>query len=301
MPRRDARAPPVGRPDDARDATRLEGSRAMVQASPAGCVPTDGQALDGDGGSAVAGQEGHHVVEPEATVAPLADAIERQLAAVTETLHRVDMEVQHLCDLARGEHRAELIDSRGRHRGVVPHRTWCSLDGCSEYHGALGGRRRLIFPVGTSVGSDVIEPGDVMHGAVGGTVRQAVLLSGRRGTQEGVASQAQPEWLLAAPARLPLPKMGGSPSVGLVHELLREVGAPDGAVAVIGETPLVDHRAVREDAHGHGGIDRVGHVHPATTRRSGAVRGRAAEVCAIGVAGLPADGSYCGHRDTGDR
>ena len=73
-------------------------------------------------GSAVPGQECHHVIEPEATVAPLADAVERKLSPVTEALHRVDMEVQHLCDLARGEHRAELMDSRGRHRGVVPHR-----------------------------------------------------------------------------------------------------------------------------------------------------------------------------------
>src|SRR4051794_24783472 len=89
--------------------------------------------------SAVASQEGHHVIQPEATVASLADAIEGQLSAVPETLHRVHMEVQHLGDLARGEHRAEIIDSRGRHRGVVPHRSWCSLDGCSEYHGALGG------------------------------------------------------------------------------------------------------------------------------------------------------------------
>ncbi|GEM_PF-4110688 len=63
--------------------------------------------------------------------------------------------------------------------------------------------------MGTSVWSDVLEPGDVMHGDVEGTVRQAVLLSGLRGTQSGVACKHSPNgWTVQ------LPKIGGSPSVG---------------------------------------------------------------------------------------
>jgi hypothetical protein len=65
--------------------------------------------------SAVLGEELHHVVEAEATVAPLADAIERKLAAIAEALHRVDMEMEHLGDFRRSEHRSEFVDGHGPH------------------------------------------------------------------------------------------------------------------------------------------------------------------------------------------
>ena len=64
---------------------------------------------------AVLGQELHHVVKAEATIASLADAIEGQLTAVTKTLHRVDMQVQHLGDLGRSEHRSQFIDGHRCH------------------------------------------------------------------------------------------------------------------------------------------------------------------------------------------
>ena len=68
---------------------------------------------DDVGSSGSSDEELHHVVEAEAAIAPLADAIEGQLAPIAETLHRVDVEVQHVRDLARGEHRPELV---GDHR-----------------------------------------------------------------------------------------------------------------------------------------------------------------------------------------
>src|SRR4026209_2044087 len=64
---------------------------------------------------AVLGEELHHVVEAEAAVAPLADAIERQLATVTKALHRVDVQVEHLGDFGRGEHRSEFVYGHGPH------------------------------------------------------------------------------------------------------------------------------------------------------------------------------------------
>src|SRR4051812_18564376 len=45
---------------------------------------------------AVLGEELHHVVQAEATIAPLADAIEGQLTPVSESLHRVHVEVEHV-------------------------------------------------------------------------------------------------------------------------------------------------------------------------------------------------------------
>jgi hypothetical protein len=44
-------------------------------------------------------KEAEDVFEPEASVAALANPIEGQLAAVAEPLHRVHMEVEHLCHL----------------------------------------------------------------------------------------------------------------------------------------------------------------------------------------------------------
>src|SRR3954467_919461 len=67
---------------------------------------------------AVAREERHDVLEPEPPVTTLAHAIERQLAAVTQPLHGVDVQVEHLRDFARGEHRSEIADSHRRHVGV---------------------------------------------------------------------------------------------------------------------------------------------------------------------------------------
>ena len=50
-------------------------------------------------------QETHHVREPEAAIAAAADTEEWELAAIAEALHGVDVEVEHLRDLARGEER----------------------------------------------------------------------------------------------------------------------------------------------------------------------------------------------------
>jgi hypothetical protein len=61
-------------------------------------------------GSAVLGEKPHHVVQSEATIAPLADAIERKLPAIAETLHGVDMKVEHIGDFGRGEHRPEFVN-----------------------------------------------------------------------------------------------------------------------------------------------------------------------------------------------
>ena len=63
-------------------------------------------------------QKFHDVVEAEPSVTTLAYAVERQLAAVTEPLHGVDVQVEHLRDFARREHRSEIADSHRRHVGV---------------------------------------------------------------------------------------------------------------------------------------------------------------------------------------
>jgi hypothetical protein len=60
--------------------------------------------------SAILGEKLHHVVEPEATVASLADAIEGQLASIAQPLHRVHVKVEHLGDFGCREHRPEFVD-----------------------------------------------------------------------------------------------------------------------------------------------------------------------------------------------
>jgi hypothetical protein len=70
-------------------------------------------------GSAVLGEELHHVVEPEATIAALADTIERKLASVAESLDGIDVEVKHLRDFRRSEHRSEFVDGHGPHMVVA--------------------------------------------------------------------------------------------------------------------------------------------------------------------------------------
>ena len=60
-------------------------------------------------GSAVLGEELHDVVQSKPAIATLADAIERKLAAIAEPLHRVHVQVQHVGDFGRGEHRSQFV------------------------------------------------------------------------------------------------------------------------------------------------------------------------------------------------
>ena len=68
---------------------------------------------------AVLGEELHHVIEPEAAVTALADPIERKLAAIPEPLHGIDVEMEHLGDFGRREHRPEFVDGHGPHMVVA--------------------------------------------------------------------------------------------------------------------------------------------------------------------------------------
>src|SRR6185295_15246199 len=70
-------------------------------------------------GSAVLGEELHHVVEAEATIAPLADAVERKLAAIPESFHGIHVEVEHLGDFGRREHRPQLVHGHRAHMVVA--------------------------------------------------------------------------------------------------------------------------------------------------------------------------------------
>jgi hypothetical protein len=58
---------------------------------------------------AASSQELHHVVEPEPAITALADAVERELAPISKSLHGVDVQVQQLGDFTRGEHRAQVV------------------------------------------------------------------------------------------------------------------------------------------------------------------------------------------------
>jgi hypothetical protein len=63
---------------------------------------------------AVLVEEAENVLEPEATIATLADPVERELAAVAEPLDRIDVEMKHLRDFGGGKHRSDFVDC---HRG----------------------------------------------------------------------------------------------------------------------------------------------------------------------------------------
>ena len=82
--------------------------------------------------SAVLREELHHVVEPEPAVPALADAIERQLTSVAQALHGVHVEVEHLGDFGRSEHRSQFVDGHRCHTVVA---SFCALLGGS---GPLG-------------------------------------------------------------------------------------------------------------------------------------------------------------------
>ena len=66
-------------------------------------------------GSAVLRQELHDVVESEPTIAALAHAVERKLAAIAQPLHRVDVQVKHVGNFGRGEHRSQFVDGHRCH------------------------------------------------------------------------------------------------------------------------------------------------------------------------------------------
>jgi len=84
------------------------GSQITEGSVPAGGAPA---ARLKKAGSAIPGEELHDVVEAEPTITALADAIERQLAAVAQALDCVDVQMQEACDLARRQHRAQLVDT----------------------------------------------------------------------------------------------------------------------------------------------------------------------------------------------
>ena len=127
---------------------------------------------------AVPCQEGHHVLEAEAAVAPLADTIEGQLTTVPESLDRVDVQVEKLSDLARGEHRSELVDCHGRHLRSLLRVQWAAgrVLGCS-------GARRHWSAEGTPIDEvtcDAVYRGVGSHGGVRTAPQQPVLGSGPR-------------------------------------------------------------------------------------------------------------------------
>jgi hypothetical protein len=63
----------------------------------------------------VSGQEAQYVVQAEAAIAALAHPIERELAPVTESLYGVHVEMEHVGNLARCEHRSDLAQRHRRH------------------------------------------------------------------------------------------------------------------------------------------------------------------------------------------
>ena len=66
------------------------------------------RALPGNG-SAVLGEELHDVVEAKPSIAALAHAIERELAAIAQPLHRVDVQMKHVGNFGCGEHRSQFV------------------------------------------------------------------------------------------------------------------------------------------------------------------------------------------------
>src|SRR6185437_9082431 len=65
--------------------------------------------------SAVVVEEAADILEQEASITALAHAVVLQLAAVTEALHRVDVEMKHLRDLSGGEHLPKLVQCHRAH------------------------------------------------------------------------------------------------------------------------------------------------------------------------------------------
>ena len=82
-------------------------------------------------------KELQHIVVTEAAVTALADAEEGELAPITEPLHGVDVQVQHLGDFRRGEQLTDLVHNhrcsksphnQQRYRCLAPR----SEDRCGE-------------------------------------------------------------------------------------------------------------------------------------------------------------------------
>src|SRR5512145_465257 len=78
-------------------------------------------------------QEVDHVVVAESAVAALADPEERELAAITEPLDRVHMQMQHLGDLGRRQQLADLV----RHHGWRLSSSWALKTVPSAWAGAV--------------------------------------------------------------------------------------------------------------------------------------------------------------------
>src|SRR5206468_12860316 len=131
--------------------------------------------------SAILSEEPHHVVEAEAAVAPLADAIEGQLAAIPEPLHGIHVEVEHLGDFRRREHRPELVDGHGPHMVVAflyakmasAPEGWPGVECGSLMGGAYGSAGRVAKPYfGLVAGTTSRRPG-------AGRASQEALIGGR--------------------------------------------------------------------------------------------------------------------------
>ncbi len=98
------------------EAARLGQTDAAGSRAPAALGQAMGPSMDPVVQSlAVASQEGHHIFQAEAAIPPLADTVERQLTTVAEPLDRVDMQMEELSHLTRGEHGAEIVRCHGRH------------------------------------------------------------------------------------------------------------------------------------------------------------------------------------------
>src|SRR5438445_12069854 len=91
--------------------SRELGTSAVVRAPWRGTGPSRRQAGTGINAEWLlrAAQEVQHVVVPEASIATLADPIERDLAAVAQALDGVDVQVQQVRDLGRRKQPPDLV------------------------------------------------------------------------------------------------------------------------------------------------------------------------------------------------
>jgi hypothetical protein len=119
--------------------------------------------------SAVLVEEATNVLEQEASITALAHAVVLQLAAIAETLHRVDVEMEHLRDFGGGEHLPKLVQSHRAHP-VVPFERWTVLVSRSR-HLATMLALALVVEGKVGMGSGASKP---YFGPVrGSTLRQA--------------------------------------------------------------------------------------------------------------------------------
>ena len=96
--------------------SRSSGRRSRRSRGPDGARARRGRGCPPrERGSAVLREELHDVVESKPTVATLADAVEGEFAAVTEPLDRVDVQVKHVGNFGRSEHRSQFVDGHRCH------------------------------------------------------------------------------------------------------------------------------------------------------------------------------------------